>query len=190
VPRHNQVRSRRYSTLPVPHTLSGLQPSRPCEMHWLLRSHSKAPSTMPPSPRRSTLPVGCCTSATALSAVWSLHDGLFNAEDVLTHLDLHGPALLGACLLGQEHALQGLAGASTVSALHLVGCPSVLGALWVVQADATAQLLDCVRRTGGMGPGGWAEALRQAQLALRAQNTHSTDPTAWAAFTLYSSPVA
>lgn len=118
-----------------------------------------------------------------------LRDGRYTATDVLAELDAHGPIFLVAPLLGLEHAFHGLQGGGLITALHLVGSPAVLGALWDVPARASADLAVTLVLAAEQ-PGdewAWARGLRQAQLDLLAK-PDTADPFFWAGFCLYGLP--
>jgi hypothetical protein len=126
-----------------------------------------------------------------------LADGLLTPYDVLTRLDMRGPAVLGACLVGYDHAQNGLAGSSTIHTLHVAGCGVVIGALWRVPPASTARLLALLQADRGQQGGDWAGAVQRAMRRLRdepsplgstrlnGQPLLSDDPSAWAPFVCF-----
>ena len=92
-----------------------------------------------------------------------------------------GLVVLSACQTGLGFAhpdsLIGLRNGFLVA-----GAQSVLGTLWIISDDATLELMDAFYRAmSGGAP--LDEALRQAQLALKAK-AEFADPYYWAAFQL------
>jgi CHAT domain-containing protein/tetratricopeptide (TPR) repeat protein len=112
-------------------------------------------------------------------------DGLLTAEDV-TGLDLMGTelAVLSACEtgLGQIQAGEGVFGLRR--AFELAGARTLVMSLWKVPDDATQALMaDFYRRV--LGGAGRSHALRQAQIAARARDSH---PYSWGAFVCQGDP--
>jgi CHAT domain-containing protein len=115
----------------------------------------------------------------------SAEDGLLTAEDV-SGLDLRSTELvvLSACEtgLGQVHVGEGVFGLRR--AFMLAGAKTLVMSLWKVPDEATRELMeDFYQRL--MAGGGRAEALRQAQLAMRAKYP---DPYYWGAFICQGDP--
>ncbi len=112
-------------------------------------------------------------------------DGLLTAEDV-TGLDLLATELvvLSACEtgLGQVHVGEGVFG--LCSAFVLAGAKTLVMSLWKVPDVPTRELMEAFygRLLAGEGR---AEALRQAQLALKAKYP---DPFYWGAFICQGDP--
>ena len=112
-------------------------------------------------------------------------DGLLTAEDV-TGLDLLATELvvLSACEtgLGQVHIGEGVFGLRR--AFVLAGAKTLVMSLWKVPDEPTQELMeDFYRRL--LGGDGRAEALRQAQLAMKAKYP---DPFYWGAFICQGDP--
>jgi CHAT domain-containing protein len=112
-------------------------------------------------------------------------DGMLTAEDV-TGLDLLDTELvvLSACEtgLGQVHVGEGVFGLRR--AFVLAGAKTLVMSLWKVPDQQTQQLMvDFYRRILKGQPR--AEALRQAQLALKAKHP---DPSYWGAFICQGEP--
>jgi CHAT domain-containing protein/Tfp pilus assembly protein PilF len=112
-------------------------------------------------------------------------DGMLTAEDV-TGLDLLGTELvvLSACEtgLGQVHVGEGVFGLRR--AFVLAGAKTLVMSLWKVPDQQTQQLMvDFYQRILAGQPRG--EALRQAQLALKARHP---DPYYWGAFICQGDP--
>jgi CHAT domain-containing protein len=112
-------------------------------------------------------------------------DGLLTAEDV-TGLDLLATELvvLSACEtgLGQIHAGEGVFGLRR--AFVLAGAKTLVMSLWKVPDEATRELMEDFygRLLAGQGR---AEALRQAQLTMRAKYP---EPFYWGAFICQGDP--
>src|SRR5262249_17314833 len=112
-------------------------------------------------------------------------DGLLTAEDV-TGLDLLATEMvvLSACEtgLGQVHVGEGVFGLRR--AFVLAGAKTLVMSLWKVRDQQTQELMvDFYQRILKGEPR--AEALRQAQLALKAQHP---DPLYWGAFICQGDP--
>jgi CHAT domain-containing protein len=112
-------------------------------------------------------------------------DGLLTAED-LTGLDLRGTELvvLSACEtgLGDVRSSEGVFGLRR--AFALAGARTLVMSLWKVPDEPTCALMEDFSRRLLAGEGR-AEALRQAQLALRARYPHPSD---WGAFICQGDP--
>jgi CHAT domain-containing protein len=112
-------------------------------------------------------------------------DGLLTAEDV-TGLDLLATELvvLSACQtgLGLVHAGEGVFGLRR--AFVLAGARTLVMSLWKVPDDQTRELMEDFYRRLLAGEGR-AEALRQAQLAMKAKYP---DPFYWGAFICQGDP--
>jgi CHAT domain-containing protein len=112
-------------------------------------------------------------------------DGLLTAEDV-TGLDLLGSELvvLSACDtgLGAIHLGEGVLGLRR--AFTVAGARTLVMSLWKVPDEPTRELMEDFYRRLLAGEGR-AEALRQAQLALRAKYC---DPFYWGAFICQGDP--
>ena len=112
-------------------------------------------------------------------------DGLLTAEDV-TGLDLFATELvvLSACEtgLGQVHVGEGVFGLRR--AFVLAGAKTLVMSLWKVPDDQTRELMEGFygRLLAGEGR---AEALRQAQLAMKAKYP---EPFYWGAFICQGDP--
>jgi CHAT domain-containing protein len=112
-------------------------------------------------------------------------DGMLTAEDV-TGMDLLDTELvvLSACEtgLGQVHVGEGVFGLRR--AFAVAGAKTLVMSLWKVPDEQTQQLMvDFYSRI--LRGEGWAEALRQAQQALRARYP---DPYYWGAFICQGDP--
>ena len=112
-------------------------------------------------------------------------DGLLTAEDV-TGLDLLATELvvLSACEtgLGQVHVGEGVFGLRR--AFVLAGAKTLVMSLWKVPDEPTRELMEDFYRRLLAGQGR-AEALRQAQLAMKAKYP---DPFYWGAFICQGDP--
>ncbi|HLF24872.1 MAG TPA: CHAT domain-containing tetratricopeptide repeat protein [Anaerolineae bacterium] len=109
-----------------------------------------------------------------------LHDGWLTAADAL-QLDLDAALVsLSACESGRSTVLLGDEVVGLPRAFLGAGAASVLVSLWLVQDEATAQLMTQWYRNLHRGLGR-AAALRAAQQALRQQYPH---PYYWAPFIL------
>jgi tetratricopeptide (TPR) repeat protein len=112
-------------------------------------------------------------------------DGLLTAEDI-TGLDLLGTELvvLSACEtgLGQVHAGEGVFGLRR--AFALAGASTLVMSLWKVPDAHTGELIANFYRLLLAGEGR-AEALRQAQLAMKEKHP---DPYFWGAFICQGNP--
>ena len=112
-------------------------------------------------------------------------DGLLTAEDV-TGLDLLATELvvLSACEtgLGQVHVGEGVFGLRR--AFVLAGAKTLVMSLWKVPDEQTRELMEDFYRRLLAGQGR-AEALRQAQLAMKAKYP---DPFYWGAFICQGDP--
>jgi tetratricopeptide (TPR) repeat protein len=109
-----------------------------------------------------------------------LHDGWLTAADVM-QLDLAGALVtLSACESGRNEVIAGDELIGLTRAFLGVGASTLVVSLWLVQDEATASLMEKYyeRLRGGVGP---AEALRAAQLEIRAERPH---PYYWAPFVL------
>ena len=113
-------------------------------------------------------------------------DGMLNAEDV-SGLDLLGTELvvLSACetALGSVHVGEGVFGLQR--AFVLAGAKTLVMSQWEVPDAETRELMQRFYRDVLAGEGR-AEALRGAQLALKAK--HPDDPTLWGAFICLGDP--
>jgi CHAT domain-containing protein len=113
---------------------------------------------------------------------------LLLGSDVLTPVDLAGMAIqaelvtMSACSTGRA-LTPGFEG--FCRAFLLLGVPSLIGSLWDVEDSATALLMDRFYSNLSQSPD-LAAALRQAMLALKAQNEH---PYYWAGFVLIGNAV-
>ena len=110
--------------------------------------------------------------------------GLVTAEELLG-LDLGRARLvaLSACETGRGAEVDGQGVLGLRAALAAAGAGAVLMSLWAVPDEATAALMEAFYRAlwaGGLGP---AEALREAQTAVRADARFAA-PLHWAAWTL------
>ena len=115
-------------------------------------------------------------------------DGLLTAEEVLW-LDLSKVELvvLSACetALGERRAGEGMIGLRR--AFGLAGAKTVVSSLWSVKDLSTSELMQRFYENLLVRKQGRAEALRNAQLALLAQNRtteHDGLPSTWGAFVL------
>jgi CHAT domain-containing protein/tetratricopeptide (TPR) repeat protein len=128
---------------------------------------------------------GANTFLKAGTAPEDAEDGLLTAEDV-TGLDLLATELvvLSACEtgLGQIHVGEGVFGLRR--AFVLAGAKTLVMSLWKVPDEPTRQLMEDFYRRLLAGEGR-AEALRQAQLALKAKYPH---PFHWGAFICQGDP--
>ncbi len=117
-------------------------------------------------------------------------DGALTAGEVLT-LDLRQSELvtLSAC----ESNLGELSGGDELlgltRAFFTAGAPAVISTLWLVDDQATSQLMAAFYRAWQRDGVGRAEALRMAQEELR-QSEDYANPYYWAAFTLSGDPSA
>jgi CHAT domain-containing protein len=100
-----------------------------------------------------------------------LADGKLDAMTILQELRLRADlVVLSACDTGQAVVLRGDELMGLARAILYAGARSVLVSLWPVDDLATALLMDAFYRARAIlppGAGSTAEALRQAQLALR-----------------------
>jgi CHAT domain-containing protein/tetratricopeptide (TPR) repeat protein len=112
-------------------------------------------------------------------------DGLLTAEDV-SGLDLLATELvvLSACEtgLGEVHSGEGVFGLRR--AFVLAGAKTLVMSLWAVPDQQTQELMENFYRRILAGQGR-ADALREAQLAMKAKNP---DPYYWAAFVCLGNP--
>ena len=115
-------------------------------------------------------------------------DGLLTAEEVLW-LDLSKVELvvLSACetALGERRSGEGMIGLRR--AFGLAGAKTVVSSLWSVMDRSTSELMQRFYENLLVRHQGRAEALRNAQLALLAQNRateHDALPSTWGAFVL------
>jgi CHAT domain-containing protein len=109
-----------------------------------------------------------------------LHDGWLTAAEVM-QLDLEGALVtLSACESGRNEVFGGDELIGLTRAFLGVGASTLVVSLWVVQDQATAELMGKYyeRLRGGASP---AEALRAAQLEIKAERPH---PYYWAPFVL------
>jgi CHAT domain-containing protein len=109
-----------------------------------------------------------------------LHDGWLSAADVM-QLDLAGARVtLSACESGRNEVYAGDELIGLTRAFLGVGASTLVVSLWLVQDEATAELIENYyeRLRRGVGP---AEALRAAQLAIKDEYSH---PYYWVPFTL------
>lgn len=109
-----------------------------------------------------------------------LHDGWLTAADILG-LDLEGTlVVLSACESGRSRVFEGEELIGLTRAFLGAGAATLVSSLWVVQDETTAELMRrCYEGLrAGSGP---AEALREAQLALKEEYPH---PYYWAPFVL------
>ncbi len=111
------------------------------------------------------------------------HDGLLTVAEIVALLDLSGyyAVVLSACQTSvAADARRDLT--SLTGAFLMAGAPSVIGSLWHVDDASTAALmLTFYAQMVDLGPG---EALRQAQLALRAE-AGTRHPFFWSPFVLW-----
>ena len=128
---------------------------------------------------------GANTWLKAGNAPEEAEDGLLTAEDV-TGLDLLATELvvLSACEtgLGQVHVGEGVFGLRR--AFVLAGAKTLVMSLWKVPDEPTRELMEDFygRLLAGQGR---AEALREAQLAMKAKYP---DPFYWGAFICQGDP--
>ena len=105
-----------------------------------------------------------------------LAGGKLDAMTVLQRLRLRADlVVLSACDTGRAEIQRGDELMGVARAFLYAGAASVLVSLWPVDDLATALLMDCFYRTYLVlppGPDGAADALRQAQLALRAMSAN------------------
>jgi hypothetical protein len=109
-----------------------------------------------------------------------LYDGWLTAADIM-QLDLAGARVtLSACESGRNEVFAGDELIGLTRAFLGVGASTLVVSLWLVQDEATAKLMERYyeRLREGSGP---AEALRVAQLAIKAERPH---PYYWAPFVL------
>jgi CHAT domain-containing protein len=109
-----------------------------------------------------------------------LHDGWLTAADVM-RLDFEGALVtLSACESGRNEVFAGDEPIGLTRAFLGVGASTLVVSLWLVQDEATALLMGKYyeRLCGNVRP---AEALRAAQLAVKAEYSH---PYYWAPFIL------
>ena len=109
-----------------------------------------------------------------------LHDGWLTAADIMC-LDLSGALVtLSACESGRNKVFAGDELIGLTRAFLGVGASTLVVSLWVVQDETTASLMEKYYEglRDGAGP---AEALRAAQLAIKAERPH---PYYWAPFVL------
>jgi CHAT domain-containing protein len=109
-----------------------------------------------------------------------LHDGWLTAADIMG-LDLSGTLVtLSACESGRSEVFAGDELIGLTRAFLGVGASTLVVSLWVVQDETTASLMERYyeRLHDGAAP---AEALRAAQLAIKAERPH---PYYWAPFVL------
>ena len=109
-----------------------------------------------------------------------LHDGWLSAADAML-LDLDGALVtLSACESGRNEVLPGDEPIGLTRAFLGVGALALVVSLWLVQDEATADLMEKYyeRLREGAGP---AAALRAAQLATKDEHPH---PYYWAPFVL------
>jgi CHAT domain-containing protein len=109
-----------------------------------------------------------------------LHDGWLTAADTM-QLDLAGALVtLSACESGRNEVYAGDELIGLTRAFLGVGASTLVVSLWLVQDEATAELMEKYyeRLRGGMGS---AQALRAAQLATKDEHPH---PYYWAPFVL------
>ncbi|MBM3464560.1 MAG: CHAT domain-containing protein [Armatimonadetes bacterium] len=106
-------------------------------------------------------------------------DGVLTVRDIF-NLDLSADlVVLSACQTGLGKVYRGDEVVGLVRAFMYAGTPSVLATLWSVADDSTARFMEqYYQRLGKMDK---AQALRQAQVALRKQYAH---PYYWAPFVL------
>ena len=146
-------------------------------------------STAMPTRSRAYLPVlhfathGFYDVERPLSSFLILQQGKLTAEQLyFGQMQIQtGLVVLSACQTGLGFAhpdsLVGLRNGFLVA-----GAQSVLGTLWIISDDATLELMDTFYRVVSRGAP-LDEALRQAQLALKAK-AEFADPYYWAAFQL------
>jgi CHAT domain-containing protein/tetratricopeptide (TPR) repeat protein len=143
------------------------------------------PRTEDPMLRSGLALAGANTWLKAGNLPEEAEDGLLTAEDV-TGLDLLATELvvLSACQtgLGQVHVGEGVFGLRR--AFVLAGAKTLVMSLWKVPDDQTHELMEDFYRRLLAGEGR-AEALRQAQLAMKARYP---DPFYWGAFICQGDP--
>ncbi|HYC60679.1 MAG TPA: CHAT domain-containing tetratricopeptide repeat protein [Thermoanaerobaculia bacterium] len=121
-------------------------------------------------------------------AAGTKYDGNLTVDEILSSLDLTGVNLvvLSAC----QSAIGARSGGDEVigltRALLYAGTPGVVSTLWNIDDAASAELMKAFyeRLVAGVSI---AEALRQAQLAVKANPLYG-DPRYWAAFVLTGDP--
>ena len=128
---------------------------------------------------------GANTWLKAGNAPEEAEDGLLTAEDV-TGLDLLATELvvLSACETGLGHVHVGEGVFGLRRAFVLAGAKTLVMSLWKVPDERTRELMEDFYRRLLAGEGR-AEALRQAQLALKAKYP---DPFYWGAFICQGDP--
>ena len=123
-------------------------------------------------------------SGLALAGANAGASGLLSAEEMVG-LDLRGARLvvLSACDTGRGAEVTGQGVLGLQAAVQAAGARALLMSLWPVDDDATAALMSAFYRglwRDGLGP---AEALRQAQAAVRAEARWRA-PAFWAGWSL------
>jgi CHAT domain-containing protein len=109
-----------------------------------------------------------------------LHDGWLTAADVM-QLDLAGALVtLSACESGRNEVFAGDELIGLTRAFLGVGASTLVVSLWLVQDEATAELMEKYYERLGDGASP-AEALRAAQLEIKDERPH---PYYWAPFVL------
>ncbi len=116
-----------------------------------------------------------------LFSALALADGPLALHDIQSLPAPRAAVVLSACETAQSHVAPGDEMLGLARGFLLAGAPRVLATLWAVEDAATARLMAGFYRAWRTGAQP-AQALRQAQLALRAEQPH---PYYWAPTVLY-----
>jgi len=138
--------------------------------------------------------LSCHSDTTAIATAFiglQMEDGLLAQRDIAGMQCNAGLVTMSACTTARSDLLgrPGTEFAGMMGAFFRAGCPSVIGSLWpAAEAVAVpfASAFYAALKQEGLGK---AEALRQAQLTIKARSEEGYDhPYFWAPFSLWGNP--